>query len=219
MISHKVFDFLRDVIQNNNREWFQDNKPRYEETREEVIEFAAAVLKDLSKTDLSIIDADPKKAVQRIYRDIRFSKDKTPYKNNFGISFTPKTGKVVTTGYYIHITPGGSFVAGGYWQPLPEHLKAIRQEIDYHAKELKQIVDDKDFVNLFGDMRNGNALKTVPKGYDAENPDISLLKLKDFIAMRKFTDTALLKKDSFKEVASTLAKIHPLNVFLANAIA
>lgn len=219
MISRKVFDFLKDVIHNNNREWFQDNKIRYDETREEMIDFAAAVLKELAKTDKGVIDLDPKKAVQRIYRDIRFSKDKTPYKNHFGIAFASKTSKPDASGYYIHITPGGSFAGGGYWQPQPEHIKAIRQEIDYNAEEFKGIVDDKGFIRLFGDMRKGNSLKTVPKGYDATHPDIGILKLKDFIGMHNFTDAALLKKDSYKEVADTLAKIYPLNVFLDNAIA
>ncbi len=220
MISRKVFDFLKDVIRNNNREWFQDNKIKYDETREEVIEFAAGVLKDLGKADKGVADLDPKKVVQRIYRDIRFSKDKTPYKNHFGISFASKaTSKPGTTGYYIHITPGSSFAGGGYWQPQAEHIKAIRQEIDYNAAQLKSIVDDKAHLKLFGNMRNGTSLKTVPKGYDTQHPDIKLLKLKDFISMHQFTDAALLKKDSYKEVADILAQIYPLNVFLDNAIA
>ncbi len=220
MISQETLNFLKDISLNNNREWFQDNKDRYDTARENMLGFAAAVIKELAKTDPGVAGADPKKAVLRIYRDIRFSKDKTPYKNHFGISLSPElNAKPGTTGYYIHITPGGSFAGGGYWQPASEHIKAIRQEIDYNGTALKNIVDDPDFVKLFGDIRQQNSLKTLPRGYEAGHPDIGLLKLKDFIAMHNFTDAALLKADSFKTVADVLAKIYPLNEFLNNAIA
>lgn len=221
MISQTTFDFISDVTLNNNREWFQDNKSRYEQARENVIDFASAMLKELAKADPGVADIDPKKAVQRIYRDIRFSKDKTPYKDHFGISISPTIStKPDTTGYYIHIKPdNGSFAGGGYWQPVSEHIKAIRQEIDYNAGELKEIVDDKGFIKLFGEFRNGNSLKVMPKGYPADHEDISLLKLKDFIAMHDFKDSELVKADSYKTVANVLGKIFPLNVFLNNAIA
>lgn len=220
MISRQTFDFIKDISLNNNREWFQDNKDRYDAALENMLEFASAVIKELSQTDPGVAEIDPKKAVQRIYRDIRFSKDKTPYKSHFGIGLSSKfNSKPDTTGYYIHITPGGSFVGGGYWQPSSEHVKAIRQEIDYNAAELKAIVDDKEYLKLFGDIRDGNSLKTIPRGYDPNHPDISILKIKDFIGMHTFSDAVLLKPDSYKTVAGVLAKIYPLNQFLNNAIA
>ncbi len=218
MISQATFDFIKDVTANNDRVWFQDNKSRYDQARENMIDFAAALLAELSKTDVGIKEVDPKKAVQRIYRDIRFSKNKTPYKNHFGIAIESKNSKPDTAGYYIHITPNGSFAGGGYWQPQGEHIKAIRQEIDYNGAELKRIVDRKSWIDTFGDFRKGNSLKTVPKGYDAEHPDIALLKLKDFIGMADIRTAALLKADSYKTVAKILAEIYPLNVFLDNAI-
>lgn len=220
MIVQHTLDFIKDVTLNNNRDWFQDNKQRYEQVRENIIEFTAAMINELGKTDAGVTAIDPKKAVKRIYRDIRFSKDKTPYKDHFGIGLSPVGASTDTTGYYVHIKPdGGSFAGGGYWQPLPEHIKAIRQEIDYNGAELKGIVDDKAFVKLFGDFRNGNSLKVLPKGYSGDHEDITLLKLKDFVAMRDLKDADLLKADSHKTVAGILAKIYPLNVFLNNAIA
>jgi uncharacterized protein (TIGR02453 family) len=220
MISQDTLNFLKEVTQNNNREWFQDNKERYDIARENVIEFAAAMIKELAKTDPGVADTDPKKAVKRIYRDIRFSKDKTPYKNHFGIGFSSSlTSSKDTTGYYVHIMPGGSFAGGGYWQPKAEHIKAIRQEIDYNAAELKAIVDDGEYVKLFGDIRNENSLKTLPRGYELTHPDIALLKIKDFIGMHTFTDAGLQKAGSPQMVADVLAKIYPLNEFLNNAIA
>ncbi|MCJ8211613.1 DUF2461 domain-containing protein [Mucilaginibacter sp. RS28] len=218
MISQSALDFIKEVAENNNREWFMDNKPLYEESRENMLEFTAALLTELGKTDPVIALADPKKALQRIYRDVRFSKDKSPYKDHWGIGLSSNPSKPDATGYYIHIKPQGSFVGGGYWQPTSEHIKAIRQEIDYNGAELKEIIDDKEFVKLFGDFRKQNQLKTLPKGYEADHPDISLLKLKDFIAMHDFKDAELVKPDSYKRIAGVLAKIYPLNQFLNNAI-
>lgn len=219
MISQTTLDFIAEVAENNDRDWFQDNKARYEQARENMLDFTAALIKELGKTDPGVAAADPKKSLQRIYRDIRFSKNKAPYKDHFGISLSSSLAKPDTTGYYIHIKPGGTFAGGGYWQPTSEHIKAIRQEIDYNGAHLKEIVDNKAFIKLFGDFRGQNSLKTLPKGYDADHHDISLLKLKDFIAMRDFADKELLKADSYKTFADVLGKIYPLNEFLNNAIA
>ena len=151
MINPQTFDFLKQLILNNNREWFQANKERYEAARDNVIDFTAAWLKLMHKIDPNIDDTlDAKKCVMRIYRDIRFSKNKTPYKNNFGISIPTKGLKAGRAEYYLQISPGNSFIAGGYWMPEKDHLKAIRQEIDYNANDLKKIVDDAEFIKLFG---------------------------------------------------------------------
>jgi uncharacterized protein (TIGR02453 family) len=219
MIQRQTFDFLKDLIENNNREWFQANKERYEAARHNVIEFAAALLRDLHKIDPTIDEAlDPKKCVMRIYRDIRFRKDKTPYKNNFGISIPTKGLKLGRAEYYLQISPGDSFIAGGYWMPEKEHLKAIRQEIDYSANDLKKIIDDAEFIQLFGDFRKQEKLKTVPKGYGDDNENLELLKLKSFVAFHKLTEEELLLKDSVDKIAALCGKIYPLNVFLNNAL-
>jgi uncharacterized protein (TIGR02453 family) len=219
MIQRHTFEFLTELIENNNREWFQANKDRYEAARDNVVEFTAAWLKLMHKIDPNIDDAlDAKKCVMRIYRDIRFSKNKTPYKNNFGISIPTKGLKLGRAEYYLQISPGNSFVAGGYWMPEKDHLKAIRQEIDYNANDLKKIIDDPEFVKLFGEFRKQEQLKSVPREYDAGNENVDLLKLKSFVAFHQLKDEALVIKDSVTDIAALCSKIYPLNVFLNNAI-
>ena len=219
MISQETLNFLKDVTLNNNREWFQDNKDRYDIARENVLDFTAAMITELAKTDMGVTDADPKKAVKRIYRDIRFSKDKTPYKNYFGVSIPTKGTKAGRAEYYLHISPGNSFIAGGYWMPEADHLKAIRQEIDYNANDLKKIIDEPAFVQLFGDFRKQEQLKSVPREYGADNENIELLKLKSFVAFHSLKDDELLSKTAATDIATVCAKIYPLNVFLNNALA
>lgn len=219
MINQQTLDFLNELVDNNNREWFQANKDRYDKARENVIEFVGKIIPLLHKVDPSVAtDLDPKKCVMRIYRDIRFSKNKTPYKNNFGVSFPTLNSKLGGVEYYLHIQPGKSFIAGGYWMPEAAHLKAIRQEIDYNAAELKAIIDDKEFVELFGDFRSQDQLKTVPREYSADNENIDLLRLKSFIVMHQLKDTDLQKADCPAYIAKVCSKIYPMNVFLKNAI-
>lgn len=219
MIKQQTLDFLTQLAANNNREWFMDNKPVYEAARENVIDLAAALVKSLHEVDPAVSpDLDGKKCVMRIYRDIRFSKDKTPYKTNFGISF-PTTGvKAGGAEYYIQIQPGNSFVAGGYWMPEAPTLKAIRQEIDYNGNDLKAIVDDAEFVKLFGNFREQDKLKSLPRDYNADNEHIELLKLKSFAAWHQFKDAEILKADIPKKITEICSRIYPLNVFLRNAI-
>ncbi len=220
MIQRPTFDFLKELVENNNREWFQANKERYDAAREEVIEFTAGWLKLMHKIDPTIDEnLDAKKCVMRIYRDIRFSKNKTPYKNNFGISVPTKGLKPGRAEYYLQISPGNSFIAGGYWMPETPHLKAIRQEIDYNANDLKKIIDDKEFIELFGEFRKQEQLKSAPREYSAENENIELLKLKSFVAFHKIMDEELLKPDAVETIAAICSKIYPLNVFLNNALA
>jgi uncharacterized protein (TIGR02453 family) len=219
MIQRHTYDFLKELVENNNREWFQVNKERYEQARENVIEFTSELLKLMHKVDPGVNEAlDAKKCVMRIYRDIRFSKNKTPYKNNFGISIPAKGLRLGGAEYYLQISPGNSFIAGGYWMPESAHLKAIRQEIDYNAGELKKIVDAPEFIKLFGEFRKQDALKSVPRDYNADNENIELLKLKSFVAFHKLKDEELQKKDAPVLIANICSKIYPLNVFLNNAI-
>lgn len=219
MIKQDTFDFLAELADNNNREWFMDNKARHDAARQNVIDLAAELIQQLHKVDSAVYpDLDPKKCVLRIYRDIRFSKNKTPYKNNFGISL-PTTGiKAGGAEYYFQVQPGKSFIAGGYWMPEAPHLKAIRQEIDYNGKDLTAIIDDPGFVKLFGDFREQEKLKTLPKGYTEDNEHIDLLKLKSFIVWHQLKDKELAKPGIVNKIAGVCEKIQPLNVFLRNAI-
>ncbi len=219
MIKQDTFDFLAELANNNNREWFMDNKARHDAARQNVIDFAAELIQQLHKVDSAISpDLDPKKCVLRIYRDIRFSKNKTPYKNNFGISLPTMGVKAGGAEYYFQVQPGKSFIAGGYWMPEAPHLKAIRQEIDYNGNDLAAIIDDAEFVKLFGNFREQEKLKTLPKGYTEDNEHIDLLKLKSFIVWHQLKDKELTKPGIINKIAGVCEKIQPLNVFLRNAI-
>jgi uncharacterized protein (TIGR02453 family) len=220
MIQSHTLDFLKELVENNNREWFQVNKERYDKARENVIELTTDIIGKLHQIDPGVnADLDPRKCVMRIYRDIRFSKNKTPYKNNFGISLPASGTKLGGAEYYLHIQPGKSFIAGGYWMPETEHLKAIRQEIDYNADDLKKIIDAPHFIKLFGEFRKQDQLKTVPRDYSAENPNIDLLKLKSFIVSHPLKDKELMSAKAADEIVEVCSNLYPLNVFLKNALA
>ena len=155
----------------------------------------------------------------RIYRDIRFSKNKTPYKNNFGVSLPTSSSKAGGVEYYFQVQPGRTFIGGGYWMPEGEHLKKIRQEIDYNGSELKKIIDDVEFKKLFGDFRGQEQLKNAPREYEPDNENIDLLKLKSFIGWHMMKDKDVTKPDAVEYLVSVCSKLYPLNVFLRNALA
>lgn len=218
MIEAATFDFLQNLAENNNRDWFIEHKAIYESARENVIDFAQQLLQLMSKTDPQVNpDTDPKKCVMRIYRDVRFSKDKTPYKSNFGINFETGNG-AAEIGYYVHIQPGNSFAGGGCWMPNAEHLKAIRQEIDYNGATLNAIINDASFTQYFSSFAQQEQLKNNPKGYEEGHPYINLLKLKSFAAIHSISDQELMDKPAVQNVVKLLAKIKPLNNFLGQAL-
>lgn len=217
MIEGGTFKFLKSLAENNNRDWFTEHKAAYEQARENVLDFTQQLLSLLAKADPKVnADTDPKKCVMRIYRDIRFSKDKTPYKTNFGISF--KSGGSAEIGYYLHIQPDNSFAGGGYWMPTADHLKAIRQEIDYNGAALNAIVNDTSFTDDFSAFDQQEQLKNNPKGYEAGHPYINLLKLKSFAAMHQLSDKELMDKTAVQNVVKYFAKIQPLSNFLNQAL-
>ncbi len=219
MIKKETFTFLKGLIENNNREWFAANKNAYEIAKTNLEDFALGLVEKLSKIDQSIpADISAKQCVMRIYRDIRFSKDKTPYKNNFGIGLSNKGKGMDGPGYYVQIQPSNSFIAGGYWMPQGEAIKAIRQEIDYNAGDLKKIIHNVNFKKYFGELESNDKLKTVPKGYDASHPEIELLKLKSFTVIHQFKDSELSDTNAVAEVAAGLGMIKPLNDYLNNAV-
>ncbi|RNL55055.1 DUF2461 domain-containing protein [Pedobacter jejuensis] len=218
MLKKETLVFLKNVIENNNREWFAENKVKYEEAKEDVLELVAKIIPELSKIDpLISSDTDPKKCVMRIYRDVRFGKNKDPYKNNFGIWFSSKTKGSNEPGYYLHIQPGKSFIAGGYWMPEPPHVKLIRQEIDYNIDEFKDIINNRDFKNNFK-LGTGSALKNAPKGYDPADPNIEYLKLKSFEASMSINDEEFFKPTLVNKLVTSFTTVSPLVAFLRNAI-
>jgi len=218
MLKKDTLSFIKDVAENNNREWFAENKHRYEESKANVLELVASIIPELSKIDpLISTDLDPKKCLLRIYRDVRFSKNKDPYKNNFGMWFSSKSKGGNEPGYYLHIQPGLSFIAGGYWMPDAAHLKLIRQEIDYNIGDFKDIINNKDFKTQFK-FGGGAALKKAPKGYDPADPNIEYLKLKSFEASMNLNDEEFLKPDIVNKLVSSFSTVSPLVAFLRNAI-
>lgn len=218
-IKPDTLSFLENLILNNNRVWFQENKSSYEDAKKNVEDFATAIIEPFLKIDPSIPkEVTAKQCVMRIYRDVRFSKDKAPYKNNFGIGISARGKGNDGPGYYIHIQPGGSFVAGGYFMPQGEHLKAIRQEIDYNTTDLLKVIDEQEFKTFFGGLDEEQKLKTTPKGYEIDHPYLHLLKLKSFIVTHSFSDQELMDSNAVGSVLKVLTLIQPLNVFLAQAL-
>lgn len=218
MIEKSTLDFLKAIKKNNNKEWFDKNKLRYLAAKENIENFIADVLKHIVAFDKRYAGLEAKKCTYRIYRDVRFSPNKTPYKSNLGASINIGGKKVQNAGYYIHIEPGNSFIAGGIWMPPADQLKKIRQEIDYNAKDFRKILNNKTYKKYYGDLDKEYTLKTTPKGYSKEHPEIEFLKLTSYIAWHPFQDDAVQKKNFAKEVAKGAGVMHPLIDFLNTAM-
>ena len=215
-----ILKFLKTLAKNNDRDWFDKNKAKYLEAKASFDEVVVKLLNDLTAFDSSLAGLDPKKLTFRIYRDVRFSKDKKPYKNNFGASFS-STGKGMgTPGYYFQLQPGNkSFVAIGMFMPEPDKLASIRQEIDYNSQQLEKVFKEKRFKANFDKFWDEDALKKAPKGYPADHPHAEWLKLKSFIVTREFKDSEVTDKKFLKNVVDILKSSKPLNDFLKEAIA
>lgn len=212
--------FLKDLAKNNRRDWFEKNKPRYIELKNRFDDFLEEVHAGLVKFDSSLASLNPKKIAFRIYRDVRFSKDKRPYKTNMGAGFSSRGKMEQEPGYYIHIEPGKSFIAGGLYMPDPPNLAKVRQEIDYNPDRLLRVLNDKKFKKLFKDgLGDWDKLKTAPKGYPKDHPHIDLLKNKSFVVSHYFTDEEVTSKNFVKTVVEISKSIKALNDFLAEAIA
>ena len=220
MLQHTTLKFLQDLKLNNHREWFEKNRGRYEDAKADFENFTASVLQQLSKTDDTITHLKPKECLFRINRDIRFSKDKTPYKTNFGMGISGKGKKGNDAGYYLHCEPGQAFVGGGLWMPMAPDLKKVRQEIDYCWEEFQKIITAKKFKTAYGDLTKTSeyTLSRPPKGYDETNPAIEYLKLKSFVAMAPITDADLTSKDATKKVIAAFESLKPLLDFVNRAI-
>jgi uncharacterized protein (TIGR02453 family) len=215
-----ILKFLQRLAKNNNRAWFEKNKPVYLEAKVGFDQFLEKLLEELIKLDEGLAGLNPKKLAFRIYRDVRFSKDKKPYKVNLGAGFSPGGKMIQEPGYYLHIQPGNkSFLAGGLYMPDADNMTKIRQEIDYNTENLLKILNDGKFRKLFPALDAFDKLKTAPKGYPRDHPHIELLKHKSFIVSHPFTDKEVKGKKFVKQVAETAKVIKPLNDFLKDAIA
>lgn len=215
-----ILKFLKDLARHNDRDWFEKNRHRYLEAKLGFEGLVEEVLKELIKFDGGLAGLNPKKLPFRIFRDVRFSKDKRPYKTNMGAGFSPNGRLIQEPGYYLHIEPGNkSFVAGGIYMPDATNLSKIRQEIDYNPEGLKKVLKGKKFRALFDGFDDFDKLKTAPKGYPKEHPEIEWLKLKSFIATKPFTDTEVADKKFAAKAGAVCREIKPLNDFIREAIA
>ncbi|MEN8117376.1 MAG: DUF2461 domain-containing protein [Bacteroidota bacterium] len=213
----KVLQFLKALSENNNREWFQENRKWYEESRDKVLFLTDVLINEIGKFDKEIPAMNPKDCMFRIFRDVRFSKDKRPYKTNFG-SFICKGGrKSMNPGYYFHIEPGGSFVAGGVYMPPAEPLKAIRNYMAEHAEEFREIINEPDFKKIFPEMYD-HQLKTSPKGFPKDHEFIHLLKYKSYIFSMGIDDSIISGGDYIEHMVKSFRILQPVNAFLNEAL-
>jgi uncharacterized protein (TIGR02453 family) len=214
-----LFQFLEDLKQNNNRDWFQDNQTRYKIFKENYLAFTTEVLQDLSSKDTRLQALDPKKCMFRINRDIRFSKDKSPYKTNIGMWFATNANKNAP-GYYVHLENNNSFLAGGIYCPESEDLKKIRTEISFFHDDLKSILNDKKFISAFKelDFDEKNTLKTAPKGFEKDHVALELLKHKSYTATKKLTNQEVLNDDFVEKATQSLFLLKPMNDFFNRAL-
>jgi uncharacterized protein (TIGR02453 family) len=216
-IDKSTLVFLKELAVNNNREWFEANRKRYADAKENVIETIATIISGASRYDAALKTMNPRDTLFRINRDVRFSKNKDPYKTNFAAVISQGGRKSPEAGFYLHLEPGGHSIAGGgVWMPEPARLAAIRQEIDYNLAEWEAILTNKAFVNMYGALSD-ETIKTKPKGYDAHNPALPYLRQKSFVAFHPFTDKEVLSPDFTNACVAAFATIQPLNAFLNRA--
>lgn len=208
-----TLQFLRNLQKNNNRDWFNDNKTFYQQAQQDVISFVEKLIEEIAAFDEEVGKLDAKKSLFRIYRDTRFSKDKSPYKTNFGASLGMGKGGQVS-GYYLHIEPGKSFLAGGVYMPESSVLKKVRQEISAFGEEFKLILENDDFRNYFRGLSVEDKLKKVPQGFENDDKMAEFLKLKHFVVTHPVSDEQLLADDATIEFAKIYKAMKPLNDFL-----
>ena len=218
-IPQSTLKFLKELSQNNNRDWFEDHKSRYKEEKKKFEQFIDKLIQAIAVFDPSIAHHTAKDCVFRIYRDLRFTDDKTPYKINLGAHITGAAKKSEIhsqAGYYIHIEPGKSMLAGGAYLPKGKWLKGIHKEIDENADELKQILNSKSFKKYFGEIE-GEKLKTSPRDYPADHPEIELLRYKSFLATHPLDDEQVLANDFLQHATKVFEALYPFDQFLNRA--
>jgi uncharacterized protein (TIGR02453 family) len=220
MLEPQSIKFLKGLRKNNNKTWFEENRHQYEASRIDFQNFIQLVMDDLQQSDPTITGMHARECLFRINRDIRFSKDKTPYKTGFGASIKRGGKKAPYAGYYFHFEPGMSFAGGGIWMPEAAAIKNLRQEIDYNWVEFQSIVKEKSFKKMFGDIETEGALslQTMPRGYEKDHPAASYLRLKSVIAERKISDEELVKPSLHKTTVQAFTAIQPLLHFINRTI-
>jgi uncharacterized protein (TIGR02453 family) len=208
----KGFEFLNQLNNNNNREWFALHKPAYDSIVQENKIFFNQVYAELQQYDsLNAIH------IFRIYKDVRFSKDKSPYKTNFGAGFS-RVKPRLRGGYYVHIEPGNSFVGGGFWSPNAADLLRIRKEFEMDTTAIEKITSDKTFLQYFGELKGEEGVKTAPKGFDKDHPAIDLIRKKQYVVMRTFTDKEVVSRNFQKDIIATFLAMRPFFDYMSEVL-
>ena len=220
MIKETTTGFLKKLSKNNNKQWFDTHRNEYLQAKNDFENFVTRIIDGLSVIDTDIKDLEVKDCTFRLNRDIRFSKDKTPYKTNLGASFNRGGKKSVFAGYYFHLEPGKSFTGGGLWMPMTPELKKIRQEIDYCFKEFQDILDTRDFKMHYKVLENSPDVKltNLPRGYEKDNPAAEFLKLKSYLATKNISDKELTQSSLVSNTLKSFKALMPLIKFINKAL-
>ena len=220
MLKPTTLAFLRDLKANNNKPWFDENRAAYDAAKADFVSLVGALITGLSQLDPAIAETplEPKKCIFRINRDVRFSKDKAPYKSHFGAWFNIGGKALNSAGYYLHLEPGSAFVAGGLYMPEAPLLATIRQEIDYNLAHFEAIIQGNAFTKHFSGLSREEALSRPPKGYLPDNPAIEYLKLKSFTASAPLPDKLLTKAELPTQILAAYAGLQPLVSFLNQSL-
>lgn len=218
MLKKSTLDFLKKLKKNNNREWFNENKNLYLDAKEDFDYFVNELIQEISESDSSVAGLQPKDCTFRIYKDVRFSKDKTPYKTNMGAAIQQGGRKSSVAGYYFHVAPEEVFAAGGIFMPSPEHLLKIRNSIASNYKKFNGILKSKEFAKNFKELWQGDKLKTAPKGFPKDHPAVEYLKMKSYLAWKDIKPEEIFSKDIIKKAAKIFRSMQPFNDFINEAI-
>ena len=211
MVLSSSVSFLKKLKKNNNRDWFAENKPKFKELELEIKAFGEEL-----KDRLNEFDNVDRFKLFRIYRDVRFSKDKTPFKTHFGLTWH-RTKPLYRGGYYLHISPGKNFLACGFWDPNPNDLKRIRKELEYDAKELRDIISSKEFFSVWGNLE-GSELKTAPRNFDKNHPNIDLIRKKQFIFSISYSDEEVCEPQFINKLENALKMVRPFTDYMSDVL-
>ena len=211
-LEKQAFQYLTDLKKNNQREWFKEYRDTFQKAQDNAKDIFHSIRIDLEKHD----EIDTFK-LYRIYRDVRFSKDKTPYNPHFAGSFS-RMGESLRGGYYLRIRPGESFLAGGFWQPNKEDLFRIRKELEYSDTEIRAIINNDTFRSVFGEKLEGDELKTAPRGFEKDHPSMDLIRKKGFVAVRKLSDKEILSKDLIETVNDSFLALRPFFDYMSEVL-
>ncbi|TLX77805.1 DUF2461 domain-containing protein [Labilibacter sediminis] len=217
MIPTVIFKFLKELSVNNNKEWFQDNKPKYQDAKQAFEEYINGLIGVVHSIDPTVGHPHAKDCIFRIFRDVRFAKDKTPYKNNFGAYIAHGGRKSPYGGYYLHVEPDNSFIGGGVYCPQPNVLKAVRETIMERPYDYKKIIEGREFKKVFPEIW-GERLKTAPKGFSKDDPNIDLIRPKSYTLLVNLSDEQIESPKVEDKILKTFKLMKPYNEFLNTAI-